>query len=455
MLLFTLVLTTSFVFAQKRSQNSDIKVAMNTESWTSKEGKIKFGQHNGVQSLEIPNGSELATTKNIVFSNGVIEFDIEFIEGFTLMYFRYESDDESEVFYLREVNDPNAMEALQYSPVIKKVLIWDLLPHFQAAASFRKNEWTHVKLVVSGSQMLVYVNDKTRPALQIPRLEGNTKQGSIGFSGHCFVSNMVIKPNDTEGLSATEGFDPTYHDNRYLKNWQVTQPIALPRGQELTDDNVPGITTQWQKITAERRGMINLTRLYGLNESRRYVWLRTTLNSKTDQKRKLDLGFSEEVWVFVNENLTYVDKNLFTQEIRKEPKGRMSIGNTSFDINLKAGDNDILIGVADNFYGWGIIARLNDLEGITPGEYKPETVNKEFEQYFGTYASKEGPLTITISQKNNRLTARVTGQAPLLLEKSADGVYRYDPYNVTIEFVLPEKKMVLKEGTQSMDLFRQ
>ena len=34
------------------------------------------------------------------------------------------------------------------------------------------------------------------------------------------------------------------------------------------------------------------------------------------------------------------------------------------DVSLKAGDNEILIGVANDFYGWGIIARVESLEGI-------------------------------------------------------------------------------------------
>lgn len=37
----------------------------------------------------------------------------------------------------------------------------------------------------------------------------------------------------------------------------------------------------------------------------------------------------------------------------------------SFDINLKAEKNELLIAVANDFYGWGIIARLESTDGIT------------------------------------------------------------------------------------------
>ena len=49
---------------------------------------------------------------------------------------------------------------------------------------------------------------------------------------------------------------------------------------------------------------------------------------------------------------------------RKEPDGRCSLENANFNLPLKAGVNEILIGVANDFYGWGIIARLDTVEGM-------------------------------------------------------------------------------------------
>jgi hypothetical protein len=68
--------------------------------------------------------------------------------------------------------------------------------------------------------------------------------------------------------------------------------------------------------------------------------------------------------VFVNGRFLYVDKNLYGQPIMKEPDGRCSVENASFILPLNAGNNELLIGVANDFYGWGIIARLDSMEGI-------------------------------------------------------------------------------------------
>jgi hypothetical protein len=454
---FVLAIAGAQLFAQKNTPKNEVRIPLNAASWDSKSGNVKFGDHNGVPSIELTSGGELITAKNFVFASGTLEFDVEFIGGFTGVYFRRESEDESEFFYLRNrAGEPTKIDGAQYAPIIKKVNMWDMLPEYQTAANFNKGVWTHIKLVVSGSQMLVYVNDKMRPTLQIPRLEGNPRQGTIGFTGQCFISNVVVKHNEVEGLSAAEGYDPTYHDNRYIRNWQVSQPTPLPLGQELNGMNLPDVQTTWQNIAAERRGLINLTRLYGNSDSRRFVWLRTKVIAKKEQKMKVDLGFSDEVWVFLNDRTAYVDKNLYAQDMRKEPDGRISVNNTKFELSLKEGENDLLIGIANDFYGWGIIARLDNLDGIILDTNYPQSViNKEWEPYFGMYASAKMPLKVKITQKNDKLVLHPVGQGPLVMESSGKDTFKFDLFGIVIEFVAADKKMVLKQGGDVIDFFKE
>ncbi len=32
---------------------------------------------------------------------------------------------------------------------------------------------------------------------------------------------------------------------------------------------------------------------------------------------------------------------------------------------LRQGDNELMVAVGSNFYGWGIVARFDDLDGLT------------------------------------------------------------------------------------------
>lgn len=341
---------------------------MTSAAWNFAEGTIEFAQHKGAAAAKIVSDTGKLELRNVNFSDGTIEFDVEPLQTpFAGVYFRRESNNESEYCYLRvqRAGFPMAIDAIQYAPFTKGVLMWDMYDYYQAPADLRKNDWNHVKLVVSGMQMLVFVNDMNKPALQIGRLEGNTKTGSIAFTGRSVIANVVVKPGETGGLSPVAAFDPTYHDTRYLNKWQVGTPSALPFGKDVAENDIPNKSTTWTNLNAERRGLVNLTRLFGITPERRIVWLKTTIKSDREQVRKLNLGFSDEVWVLVNGQLAYADKNWYGAPIAKEPDGRCSIENSSLPLRLKQGDNEIVVGVTNFFFGWGIIARLDNLDGLT------------------------------------------------------------------------------------------
>jgi hypothetical protein len=374
LLLFLLMPWLSFAQKTNKPQpgtaaaTKTIAVPMKAENWTFKENTVQFLEYKSRPSLKILPESGPVVLKNLDFTDGTIEFDHEPINPrFSSVYFHWQDDKENECFYFRNgrAGNPTAVDAVQYAPFLNGVNLWDVMGQYQSPASFGKQSWNHVKLVISGKQMRVYVNSDRKPTLEIPRLEGNATHGTIAFDGEGIISNLLIKPNQTEGLSPTAGIDPTDHDPRYLRNWQVSQPIIIPKGIDFSQDLVPGKETAWQPIEAERRGLINLTRQYGKSETRRIVWLKTTIKSELAQKRRLDFGFSDEVWVQINGKLLYVDKNYYGQPIMKEPDGRLSIENTTFSVPLNQGDNELLIGVGNDFYGWGIVARFDKMEGIS------------------------------------------------------------------------------------------
>jgi hypothetical protein len=346
---------------------TEIKPAMKAEDW-SITGKAEFLTYKGIPALKIEsvNDTDQVVLRNVIFENGTIEYDIEAYSSSSI-YFRRNGYREQEIFYLRKrFNQPLNNDCIQYCPVIDGVNMWDVFDQFQAPALIKPKEWNHIKLVISGFQMRVYVNDMSKPTLEIPRLEGSQKTGSIAFDGNCVISNIVIKPNQTEGLATYEGTDLTNHDANYLRKWLISKPIALPNGTEPYFKNLPESNIFELKIEAERYGLINLTRQFGENKQREMVWLKIKFNSETAQQKLLSLGFSEEIWVFVNQKNSYTDKNLYRlTNVRKYPDGRLSIQNTTIPIQLQKGENEILIAVANDFYGWGLVARLLDLEGIT------------------------------------------------------------------------------------------
>ena len=350
----------------KKTFEKPFRVPLVAENWNFKAGVAEFITHRSVPALKINDSSAPVVLKNFTFTNGTIEYDFEPLEpDFTSIYFRWKNESENECFYFRNrAGNASAIDAIQYAPLIKGINMWDALYHFQAKANFELGKWNHVKLVISGKQMLVFVNDMDKVALKVPYLEGDNTSGTLAFDGKVAIANLVVKANVTEGLSPQEGVDPTSRDSSYIRKWQISPPISTAKNIDFSYDYIPNAETKWEDITAERRGLMNLTRKFGKTDERRIVWLKADITSSENLERKLHLGFSDEVWVFINQQPLYIDKNLYNTPMMKKPDGRCSVENTSFNVPLKKGNNTLLIGVANNFYAWGIVARFDDIEGI-------------------------------------------------------------------------------------------
>jgi hypothetical protein len=340
------------------------KELLKAENWEFRPGAVEFGV--GAASMKIVDGKEVVKLKGVDFSDGVIEFDLLPAEKqFSSMYFRYKDSLESECFYFRtdRVGQP---QAIQYTPVIAGINCWNLFDNYQTAAEWQAGVPIHTKLVVSGHQFRVYLNHAGMPALEVPQLEGNSMHGAICFQGMGTLSNLVVRPGQVEGLMAAAGMDPMANDPHYIRDWQVTEPKSALQDIDFSYKLMPDSQAVWKPVRAERRGLVNLTRVYPpeRNFVRRIVFLKTTLHADQERTCHLELGFMNEVWVFLNGQWLYVDKNLYGAPIAKQ-RGRISIDNGTITVPLNKGDNQLMIGVGGGFYAWGIMARVDELEGIT------------------------------------------------------------------------------------------
>jgi hypothetical protein len=362
------------------ARSQEIKVPMQAANWEH-DSLAEFVTHRGVPAIQGRNGSYYQVfLKDRVFSNGTIEFDVELTgAGFPGINFRMSPDRKNgDNFYIRSFGPvpPEARNTLQYAAIMDGMSIWDLSDEYQSGAVINQGAWNHVKLVINGKQMKAYVNDMSRPALSVPELEGLNESGGISLSGNVIYANLVIRPNANEGLPASPGYQTSANDTRYIRNWELSPQQEFPFGRDivmplpsmhgtLNKSELPDSSTKWVPIRAESRAIVNLSRKYGSadNDRRRMAWLRTTITSAKAQNKSLQFGFSDEAWVFLNGQIVFVGKNYFGMPQMKND-GRCTIDNSSFNLPLKEGKNELLIGLANYFYGWGIIARFENMNDI-------------------------------------------------------------------------------------------
>jgi len=343
-----------------------IKVPMTAEHWQS--DSAAFEKIQGMDAIALHQGGT-AIAKDITLKDGTIEFDVQPMVMGTGMVFRRRDEKTYEMFYFR----PNgkcaeAPDCLQYAPETHNILLWDVFPQYQVPAPIHDGEWNHVKLVISGKRMNMYINHSSSPTLKVGRLEGDATEGAVGLSGPGYFANVVVIPGATEGLSPEPEADPTATDAHLVRNWQLSAASQLAEGKDASYSEMPAASAEWKPIAAELGGLIDITREYGLpleRPKRSMAWIKTTIESDKAQTIHTSFGWVREAWVFVNGKQVFADKNLYMPaSARKSPDGRLALTNGGFDLPLHAGSNEVAIAVASNFYGLGVVWRLDTVEGV-------------------------------------------------------------------------------------------
>src|SRR5215469_11161520 len=157
----SLALSICFLFAQPIAQGmGPIQITMTADHWQTKENAEflrQLGFYHGLMRLNSGN----AVLKGIAFSDGTIEFDVNTIgRGAPGIAFRQQDEGNFELLYLRpDPSCPAFRACMQYAPQTHGVLLWDFFPQYEDRAPLRENGWNHIKLVVSGRRMNVFVND--------------------------------------------------------------------------------------------------------------------------------------------------------------------------------------------------------------------------------------------------------------------------------------------------------
>jgi hypothetical protein len=365
-----MVLCVSFLLALPIVQAAEpITIPMTADHWQTKENAEFLRQLGFFRGLMRLNSGD-AILKGLTFSDGTIEFDVNTIgRGAPGIAFRQQDEGNFELLYFRpDPNCPAFRACVQYAPQTHGVLLWDLFPQYENRAPLRENGWNHIKMVVSGRRMNIFVNDAPSPALEVGRLEGDTLKGGLRLQGPGTFANLVITPDAVDGLSPEPATDPGDGDRGLVRNWRLSAFSSLPNGKDPVYREMPSVSEEWKTISTERNGLVNLSRIYGrpLPEPNRAVtWLKTAIASERKQTKQVEIGWTRELWVYVNGKLVYADKNLFeSDEARKAPDGRCSLENGAFTLPLEVGENEVAVAIANNFFGWGLMLRLADTEGV-------------------------------------------------------------------------------------------
>lgn len=338
------------------------------------EGEARPAEYQGRKSLYVAGGG--ATIKDLELRDGVIDVDVSTpaARGFFGIQFRIAGND-AEWVYLRQHKSGQA-DAMQYTPVINTGLNWQIYngPGFTGAIDIPKNEWFHMRLVITGAQAKLYVKDMEKPALVMDDLKSGIQKGQIALAvlaGATYFSNFEVR--ETPAV-AWERRHPTMPP-RTLTKWSLS-PVydALARDLEKPLTPAESAAIKWQDVEAEAPGFVVLYRYFEAPHPRvtfagdfskrldpqpgmKAVYARTNIDSARDEVRKLEIGYSDDVSVFLNGKILYRGRS--AQNFR-DP-GFLGIINPENDavyLPLKKGRNELVLALSELGGGWGFICRL-------------------------------------------------------------------------------------------------
>jgi hypothetical protein len=342
-------------------------IPFDSNRWEIDAKESRIEEYLGRQSLFLKGG--LALVKDAKFLNGVIEFDIAFPEerGFAGTVWRVLDKNNYEEFYFRSHQSGNP-DANQYTPNFNGLAGWQLYygEDFSAPVRYRFNEWMRVKIVVAGAQAEVYLMDMATPALFIPELKQKPASGQVGLSAGNFAvahfSNFSFAALEAPALKG-KAKPPSPTPKGLIMAWAVSSGFPeknLQGKAQLRESDKAGLT--WKKLECEVTGIANLSRLVAIGEQSNTTFARLVINSEREQTKEIKFGFSDRVRVYLNDHLLYAGTDNYASRDYRF-LGTIGLWDALY-LPLKKGRNELWLAVSEDFGGWGVIAAIEDMNGI-------------------------------------------------------------------------------------------
>jgi hypothetical protein len=323
-----------------------------------------------------------AILKDFEMRDGVLDVDVATpaSRGFFGFDVRIDADGKNyEEVYLRQ-HKSGLPDAMQYTPVLNTGRNWQIYngPGFTGAVDIPKDVWFHLRLEVTGAQAKLYVKDMDKPALVMDDLKSGVQKGQVALyvlTGAAYFSNFEVRT--TPDAPWQRHLPPMPAGT--LTKWSLSPSYdALARNLEhpLSPSEIAGM--QWQDVEAEPPGFVVIYRYREAPHPRvtfqgdfskrlepqpgmKVVYARTSINADRDQVKKLFIGYSDDVSVFLNGKILWRGRS--AQGFR-DP-GFLGIVNPENDavyLPLKKGSNELVLAVSELGGGWGFICRWADTE---------------------------------------------------------------------------------------------
>ncbi|HTD98489.1 MAG TPA: hypothetical protein VK668_04360 [Mucilaginibacter sp.] len=368
-----LLIATLLLLALCRASAQVVKVPATPDRWdTIKVNRddttsinLAPGIYKGKACLVLQSG--MIVLKGVDLRDGIIEADLSFPQqrSFPGFAVRMKDMDNFESFYLRPHQSGNP-DATQYTPEFNGQTGFQLYygEGYDGAYAFRFDDWHHFKIELHGLQAEFYIDGT--PVIRVKELLTGWKAGKIAIGTDGARLRIANVQYTIMGAAAPGPVPvPASGTGGVVTRWQVSNLVhqrLFEKALRLTPEIKKKLI--WTARTTEPSGMMNLARFGGVpTDTGRTMVARLLVESARDQVKALPFGFSDYVRVYLNDTILYYGAD---KQYSRDYRFLGTIG--YFDrlfLPLKKGTNELWLVVSEDFGGWGVKAKFENMEGIS------------------------------------------------------------------------------------------
>jgi hypothetical protein len=339
-------------------------VPLNKSDWqTDQASEAVFEQKAGRPSVRL-NGS--LTLQNLEMEEGRIRVSVYGApdRSFAGLFFHRQEAHEEHI-YLRQHKSAQ-VDAVQYTPVYHGESNWQLYHQYQSRATFIPNDWNTLELAFTRDRAQVKLNGSV--VLSIDHLKGAVDRGQLGlwslfpswYSRVAYSTDPVLF--DKEPVS--ESSMPT----GVISTWRLSK--ARPAGElENLLNNSAELT--YQSVRTDADGLLPISRYVKKTQRGAFeqneedlVLAEVVLIAEQAGTKRLFFDYSDRCVVLLNGQELFRGNNAF------RAKGIQYMGHLAMDTNsvllpLNPGRNVLQIAVLERANGWGLMARLENTDGVS------------------------------------------------------------------------------------------
>jgi len=346
------------------AQESTIHVDFSSLDWKTL-GSVEVTEFESNKVTSVSHGVGIGYLDGLEFKNGVIECDLYSPDerAYLGLVFRIGELNNFECIYFQP-HTSGKWDAVQYDPIFNGSASWQLYNGklYQAVAHIPVKKWFHVKIEVFGDLAKVYLDNKQDHTLSI-KLKHKTRSGSVGvYSYHpAIFKNLKIKKYSPLMVPQKQSVQSTENE-LYLSNWQISNPYSCNYTKDI--NSVKENINKWYSVEAEENYLINLNRHFTKTNTKNSVLAKVLIKSIKAQGKKIHIGYSDKIRLCLNSKLLFEGDNSYKASGLYEDRGYVLDKHQTIDLVLEEGENELLIEISEDKFGWGFIVQLSDLEGI-------------------------------------------------------------------------------------------